>query len=234
MPEARGAALPGEGGRDGPDRDRGARRGALPDPFDAWPSPGERCLRARPALSPTEYAGWTRCSPGALDRACAGGVHHPRGVAGGRKFYVDERVLIPAQLFCRDPGGQVDPWLRHPARVRGWRTSAPARAAWRSSSRAISEVHVDALDLSPEALEVAEINVRRHRLSGRVRLVESDLLSSAPSGRYDVILSNPPYEPRPMWTLSPRNSARAPPGARRGTGRPGPGPPADPRSPPVA
>ena len=51
------------------------------------------------------------------------------------------------------------------------------------------------MDLSSDALEVAAINVGRHRLRGRVRLFKGDLLSRAPAGRYDVILSNPPYEP---------------------------------------
>ena len=54
---------------------------------------------------------------------------------------------------------------------------------------------VDGFDLSADALEVAAINVRKHRLTGRVRLVESDLMDEAPAGLYDVILSNPPYEP---------------------------------------
>jgi ribosomal protein L3 glutamine methyltransferase len=54
---------------------------------------------------------------------------------------------------------------------------------------------VDATDLMAGALEVAAANVRLHRLSGRVRLLEGDLLRPAGAARYDVILSNPPYEP---------------------------------------
>jgi ribosomal protein L3 glutamine methyltransferase len=52
---------------------------------------------------------------------------------------------------------------------------------------------VDAIDLSPQALEVARINVARHRLGRRIRLVESDLFSAAGKKRYDLIISNPPY-----------------------------------------
>ena len=51
------------------------------------------------------------------------------------------------------------------------------------------------MDLSADALEVAKVNVSRHRLAGRVRLLRSNLFTSVPEGRYDVILSNPPYEP---------------------------------------
>ena len=53
---------------------------------------------------------------------------------------------------------------------------------------------VDAIDFSAGALEVARINVGRHRLSGRIRLLRGDLLGAAGAARYDVILSNPPYE----------------------------------------
>jgi len=42
---------------------------------------------------------------------------------------------------------------------------------------------------------VAEINVRAHRLEGRVRLFASDVFLAVPPATYDIILSNPPYEP---------------------------------------
>jgi len=51
---------------------------------------------------------------------------------------------------------------------------------------------VDAADLSVEALEVAAINVTRHQLDSRIRLVESDGLANLP-GPYDLVLCNPPY-----------------------------------------
>ena len=49
-----------------------------------------------------------------------------------------------------------------------------------------------ATDRSPQALGVAKINRRRHKLSDRVHLREGDLLSALP-GPVDVIVSNPPY-----------------------------------------
>ena len=52
---------------------------------------------------------------------------------------------------------------------------------------------VDALDLSTEALAVAEGNARAHGLAHRVRFLHSDLLASAGSEPYDCIVSNPPY-----------------------------------------
>jgi ribosomal protein L3 glutamine methyltransferase len=54
------------------------------------------------------------------------------------------------------------------------------------------DVHVDGCDISTDALEVARINVDKHRLQERIRLTESDGLANVP-GPYDLILCNPPY-----------------------------------------
>ena len=54
------------------------------------------------------------------------------------------------------------------------------------------DVQVDAADLSADALAVARINVERHALQPRIRLIESDGLAACP-GPYDLILCNPPY-----------------------------------------
>jgi ribosomal protein L3 glutamine methyltransferase len=53
-------------------------------------------------------------------------------------------------------------------------------------------VSVDGADLSPQALEVARINIERHQLRDRVHLHISDGLSALP-GPYDLIVCNPPY-----------------------------------------
>jgi release factor glutamine methyltransferase len=53
---------------------------------------------------------------------------------------------------------------------------------------------VTAVDLSPDALAVAERNAARHGVSGRVRCLRGDLFAPLPAGeRFDLILSNPPY-----------------------------------------
>jgi len=162
-------------------------------------------------LSPTEYAAVDQVLRRRLEGHVPAAYITREAWLGGLKFYVDERVLIPRSYFVEILGEQVDPWIADPsgvARVADVCTGSGCLAIL--LARHFRKATVDGLDLSPEALEVAKINVKRHRLSGRIRLVESDLLSKAPAGRYDVILSNPPYEPSAHVDALPAEFKREP------------------------
>jgi ribosomal protein L3 glutamine methyltransferase len=115
---------------------------------------------------------------------------------GGLRFLVDDRVLIPRSYFVEILETQVDPWLQASApvtRVADVCTGSGCLAVL--LARHFTGARVDATDISPGALEVAEKNISLHALGRRVRPIRSDLLTQVPAGRYDVILSNPPYEP---------------------------------------
>ena len=130
---------------------------------------------------------------------------------GGLCFKVDERVLIPRSYFVEILPEQIDPWLRDPAkvtRVADVCTGSGCLAVL--LARHFKAARVDALDVSPAALEVADMNVRRHRLSGRIRLIQGDLLGEAAGTRYDVILSNPPFEPTAHVDALPPEFCREP------------------------
>ncbi len=58
---------------------------------------------------------------------------------------------------------------------------------------AFPKAHIDAVDISEEALEVAAINVAKHELQDRIRLLRGDLFAPIGGQTYDVILANPPY-----------------------------------------
>lgn len=52
---------------------------------------------------------------------------------------------------------------------------------------------VVASDVSEAALSIAARNVERHGVADRVRLARSDVFDSLGPGKYDLIVSNPPY-----------------------------------------
>lgn len=116
---------------------------------------------------------------------------------GEHRFYVDERVIIPRSYFLEIIPGQLADWL--PAG--GTRVTRAVDVCTGSGCLAILLAHqfpkaqVDACDLSPNALAVAAINVAEHGLGRRVHLFESDVFDGVPPAKYDLILSNPPYEP---------------------------------------
>ena len=110
----------------------------------------------------------------------------------GVPFYVDERAIVPrsfiAELLVQ---GDIDPWLgEHTKRVLDLCTGNGSLAVL--AALTYLEVTVDAADISEPALEVARINVARHGLDDRVRLLHSDGMA-ATQGPYDLILCNPPY-----------------------------------------
>ncbi len=116
---------------------------------------------------------------------------------GEHRFYVDERVIIPRSYFLELIPKAIPALL--PKRGRG--VTRAIDVCTGSGCLAILLAHqfpgavVDACDLSADALAVAEINVREHQLQSRLKLWRSDVLDAVPPAKYDLILSNPPYEP---------------------------------------
>ena len=120
----------------------------------------------------------------------------------GVPFYVDERVIVPRSLIAEPlADGTLDSWLsEHTHRVLDLCTGNGSLAIL--AAMAWPDVNVQATDISAGALAVAERNVHRHGLHGRVNLVQGDGLAAAP-GRYDLILCNPPYVNRQSMALLP-------------------------------
>ena len=110
----------------------------------------------------------------------------------GVPFYVDERAIVPRSFIAElIADASIDAWLSaQTTRVLDLCTGNGSLAVL--AAMAWSEVKVDAIDLSAEALEVARINVDRHGLQDRIRLLQGDGLAPA-DGKYDLILCNPPY-----------------------------------------
>jgi len=112
----------------------------------------------------------------------------------GRRFYVDERVIVPRSFIGELLEDGLQPYVADPDEV-----GAVLELCTGSASLAILAAHafpnadVDAVDISAPALEVAALNVTEYGLEDRIALFEGDLFAPLPERRYDVIIANPPY-----------------------------------------
>lgn len=113
---------------------------------------------------------------------------------GDFSFYVDERVIVPRSFIAELLLEQLGPWIAEPeiiGNVLDLCTGSGCLAIL--AAHAFPFARVDAVDLSPAALAVAERNVADYHLQDRVSLIESDLFAKLNGKKYDLIVSNPPY-----------------------------------------
>ncbi len=130
----------------------------------------------------------------AVDRVPAAYITHEAWL-GDFNFYVDERVIVPRSFIAELIPEQFQPWVQDP-----WAVSDVLELCTGSGCLAIlladafPNAQVDAVDLSKDALDVAQRNVDDYQLQDRITLVESDLYAKLPKGKkYDLIVTNPPY-----------------------------------------
>jgi ribosomal protein L3 glutamine methyltransferase len=113
---------------------------------------------------------------------------------GTYAFYVDERVLVPRSFIAELIPNFFSPWVSDPFAVENVLelcTGSGCLAIMMAD--AFPNAVVDAVDISQDALAVAERNIRDYKLEGRVNPIASDLYENVPFKKYDLIVTNPPY-----------------------------------------
>ena len=136
---------------------------------------------------------------------------------GDTSFHVDERVIVPRSHIAGLLNDALAPWIpdaRQLSSALDLGTGSGCLAIL--MARAFSRARIHATDISANALAVARINVRRHRLGRRVRLILSDGFSALRGKRYDLIVSNPPYVTDAAMRRLPREYRHEPPLALAG------------------
>ena len=113
----------------------------------------------------------------------------------GLKFIVDKRVLIPRP----ETEVLVEQIINLSKQVQSYQILDIGTGSGNiaiSLAKYIGMCEVDAIDVSDDALAVAEQNLKLHHLERKIRLLQGDVLQENITFRhqqYDVIVSNPPY-----------------------------------------
>ncbi len=113
----------------------------------------------------------------------------------GLDFFVDQRVLIP-----RPETELLVEYTVKKLLEKGWGGEDAPLVDVGTGSGVIAvylalrfpKARIFATDISPEALQVAEVNARRYEVQERIRLLQGNLLEPLPE-RVRTLVSNPPY-----------------------------------------
>ena len=113
----------------------------------------------------------------------------------GLKLYVDKNVLIPRDDTVAVTQLAVNQalFLEQDPRILDLCTGSGCIGLAVASR--VKDARVTLADISRDALAVAKKNVTAHHLSARVSCIQADALKPASSflGKFDLIVSNPPY-----------------------------------------
>ena len=113
----------------------------------------------------------------------------------GLPLHVDRNVLIPRDDTCAVVGLAINQAIFLPADPRILDLCTGSGCIGLAIASRIKDARVTLADISRDAINVAKKNIARNKFTGRVSCIQADALSPAPAflGKFDMIVSNPPY-----------------------------------------
>jgi ribosomal protein L3 glutamine methyltransferase len=129
----------------------------------------------------------------------------------GFKFYVDERVIVPRSFIAELLENGLHPWIEYQEMV-----ESAADICTGSGCLGVLLAHtfpnaaIDVVDISPDAIAVANINIKNYGLEEQVTAIASDMFNGLADKTYDLIISNPPYVDASAMAMLPQEYRNEP------------------------
>lgn len=122
----------------------------------------------------------------------------------GFKFYVDERVIVPRSFIAELLSEDLSPWIEYPEMIESAAdicTGSGCLGILLANS--FPNAAIDVIDISPDAIDVANINISNYGLQDQITAIQSDMFTALQGKKYDLIISNPPYVDAPSMAELP-------------------------------
>lgn len=113
----------------------------------------------------------------------------------GLKLHVSPNVLIPRDDTCAVAALAIKQGIFLPQDPRVLDLCCGSGCIGLAFASRVKDARVTLADLSKDALQVAKKNIVAHKMSAKVSCVQADAMKPAPAflGKFDLIVSNPPY-----------------------------------------
>lgn len=129
----------------------------------------------------------------------------------GFKFYVDERVIVPRSFIAELLENSLAPWIEYPEMVESAADICTGSGCLGILlANAFPNAQIDVIDISPDAIDVANINIANYGLQDQITAIQSDMFSALAGKQYDLIISNPPYVDAPSMAVLPEEYQNEP------------------------
>ncbi|MBC7787906.1 MAG: 50S ribosomal protein L3 N(5)-glutamine methyltransferase [Methylophilaceae bacterium] len=129
----------------------------------------------------------------------------------GFKFYVDERVIVPRSFIAELLESGLSPWIEYPEMIENAADICTGSGCLGILlAKSFPNAMIDVIDISPDAIDVANINIHNYGLEEQITALKSDMFTELKGKTYDLIISNPPYVDAPSMAQLPAEYKREP------------------------